>query len=100
MHLPVAGCSGCTLGAPGDEAALEIILACARHSSGRREQQPFLSFDQGWSGRWVTHKLAASSLGSCGAAMDGRRHMLLGEDGETVSPVSVQHRAPEPLLST
>lgn len=33
--------------APGGEAALEIILACARHSSGRREQQPVLSFDQG-----------------------------------------------------
>lgn len=62
MHLPIAACSGCTLGAPGDETALEIILAWARHSSGRREQQPVLSFDQGWSGRWVTHKLAASSL--------------------------------------
>lgn len=32
--------------------------------------------------------------------MDGRRHMLLGEDGEAVSPVSVRHRAPELLLST
>lgn len=76
---------------------------CKRSLRQKRAAACVLSFGEGDQGCLVggwPSSLAASGSGSCGAAMNGKRHTSLGENGETVSPVSVSHGAPEPFSST